>query len=517
MLFRSPVLEGKIKFYPTKYVNTYRNWMENIQDWCISRQLWWGHRIPAYFLPTAEEEEEKFVVALTKEEALEKARQIKGYENITIDQLRHDEDALDTWFSSWLWPVSLFDGINRPGNEEISYYYPTCDLVTAPDIIFFWVARMIMAGEEYMKDVPFRNVYFTGVVRDELGRKMSKSLGNSPDPIGLIEKYGADGVRMGMLLAAPAGNDILFKEDLCQQGAAFCNKIWNAFRLIQGWTSTEGTEKTEDTERNRQAINWMKATLRTEVAEINRQYSQYRLNEALMSIFKLFTDEFSGWYLEMIKPAYQTPIDKETLRETLDIFESLMKIIHPFMPFITEELYQHIAERKQGESIMVSPLTMDAPTEADRQLLEQFEQAKQIVSGVRAVRQSKNIAQREPLTLEVVKGQELALTTIIQKMAGLNDIQYVDRKGEGSQSFLVGTQEYAVPLGNLIDAEAECAKAEAEIKRLQGFMAGIEKKLSNERFVQNAPAQVVELERKKVADAQSKIAALEETLRSLRG
>ncbi len=508
-----PVLEGKIKFYPTKYVNTYRNWMENIQDWCISRQLWWGHRIPAYFLPTAEEEEEKFVVALTKEEALEKAHQIKGYENITIDQLRHDEDALDTWFSSWLWPVSLFDGINRPGNEEISYYYPTCDLVTAPDIIFFWVARMIMAGEEYMKDVPFRNVYFTGVVRDELGRKMSKSLGNSPDPIGLIEKYGADGVRMGMLLAAPAGNDILFKEDLCQQGAAFCNKIWNAFRLVKGWEVAD----IEQPESNKSAINWMKATLRTEVAEINRQYSQYRLNEALMSIFKLFTDEFSGWYLEMIKPAYQTPIDKETLRETLDIFESLMKIIHPFMPFITEELYQHIAERKQGESIMVSPLTMDAPTEADRQLLEQFEQAKQIVSGVRAVRQSKNIAQREPLTLEVVKGQELALTTIIQKMAGLNDIQYVDRKGEGSQSFLVGTQEYAVPLGNLIDAEAECAKAEAEIKRLQGFMAGIEKKLSNERFVQNAPAQVVELERKKVADAQSKIAALEETLRSLRG
>ncbi|MBQ7571423.1 MAG: valine--tRNA ligase [Bacteroidaceae bacterium] len=508
-----PVLEGKIKFYPTKYVNTYRNWMENIQDWCISRQLWWGHRIPAYFLPTAEEEEEKFVVALTPEEALQKARQIKGYEHITIDQLRRDEDALDTWFSSWLWPISLFDGINKPGNEEIKYYYPTNDLVTAPDIIFFWVARMIMAGEEYLGDVPFRNVYFTGVVRDELGRKMSKSLGNSPDPIGLIEKYGADGVRMGMLLAAPAGNDILFKEDLCQQGAAFCNKIWNAFRLVQGWQPAD----IEQPESNRQAISWMKAVLRTEVADINRQYSQYRLNEALMSIFKLFTDEFSGWYLEMIKPAYQQPIDCQTLSETLAIFEDLMKVIHPFMPFITEELYQHIAERKPGESIMVSPLTLDAPGEADRQLLEQFDQAKQIISGVRAVRQSKNIAQREPLTLEVVKGQELSLTTIIQKMAGLSAIQYVEKKSEGTQAFLVGTQEYAVPLGNLIDTEAEAQKAEAEIKRLQGFMAGIEKKLQNERFVQNAPAQVVELERKKVADAQSKIAALQETLRALKG
>ena len=508
-----PVLEGKIKFYPTKYVNTYRNWMENIQDWCISRQLWWGHRIPAYFLPTAEEEEEKFVVALTPEEALQKARQIKGYEHITIDQLRRDEDALDTWFSSWLWPISLFDGINKPGNEEIKYYYPTHDLVTAPDIIFFWVARMIMAGEEYLGDVPFRNVYFTGVVRDELGRKMSKSLGNSPDPVGLIEKYGADGVRMGMLLAAPAGNDILFKEDLCQQGAAFCNKIWNAFRLVQGWQPAD----IEQPESNRQAISWMKAVLRTEVADINRQYSQYRLNEALMSIFKLFTDEFSGWYLEMIKPAYQQPIDCQTLSETLAIFEDLMKVIHPFMPFITEELYQHIAERKPGESIMVSPLTVDAPGEADRQLLEQFDQAKQIISGVRAVRQSKNIAQREPLTLEVVKGQKLGLTTIIQKMAGLSAIQYVEKKSEGTQAFLVGTQEYAVPLGNLIDTEAEAQKAEAEIKRLQGFMAGIEKKLQNERFVQNAPAQVVELERKKVADAQSKIAALQETLRALKG
>ncbi len=511
-----PVLEGKIKFYPTKYVTTYRNWLENIQDWCISRQLWWGHRIPAYFLPTAEDEEEKYVVALTPEEALEKARQIGGYENITLEELTHDEDALDTWFSSWLWPISLFDGINHPGNEEINYYYPTSVLVTGPDIIFFWVARMIMAGEEYLKDVPFRNVYFTGIVRDELGRKMSKSLGNSPDPIGLIEKYGADGVRMGMLLAAPAGNDILFKEDLCQQGAAFCNKIWNAFRLVKGWEVAD-IEQPED---NKKAIAWMKAVLRTEVAEINRQYNQYRLNEALMTIFKLFTDEFSGWYLEMIKPAYQAPIDSQTLRETLDIFESLMKVIHPFMPFITEELYQHIAERQEGESIMTATLTLDAPSEEDARMIAQFDHAKQIISGVRAIRQSKNISPREPLTLEVVGQSESAIAyyqSTISKMAGLSEISNVEKKGEGSQSFLVGTQEYAVPLGNLIDTEAEAAKAEAEIKRLQGFMAGIEKKLQNERFVQNAPAQVVALERKKLSDAESKIAALQETLRALKG
>ena len=527
-----PVLEGKIKFYPTKYVTTYRNWLENIQDWCISRQLWWGHRIPAYFIqsnnpsptsPEGEAPEERFVVALTEEEAYKKALE-KYPELKTLPSgseegawtLRQDEDALDTWFSSWLWPVSLFDGINRPGNEEINYYYPTTDLVTGPDIIFFWVARMIMAGEEYLHDVPFRNVYFTGIVRDEIGRKMSKSLGNSPDPIGLIEKYGADGVRMGMLLAAPAGNDILFKEDLCQQGAAFCNKIWNAFRLVQGWTSTENAENTEDTEKNRMAIQWMQAKIRAAVVELNDLYSKYRLNEALMTVFKLFTDEFSGWYLEMIKPAYQAPIDKQTLEATLDLFEQLMKLIHPFMPFITEELYQHIAERKEGESIMVSTLKLDAPTEADNELIASFEHAKQIISGVRAIRQQKNISPREPLVLEApayVDNSTWAET--IKKLAGLSTIEYVEKKSEGTQSFLVGTEEYAVPLGNLIDAEAESQKAEAEIKRLEGFMAGIEKKLSNERFVQNAPQQVVELERKKLADAQSKIAALRETLKAL--
>jgi len=507
-----PVLEGKIKFYPTKYVTTYKNWLENIQDWCISRQLWWGHRIPAYFINGNEDEEERFVVALSKEEALKKAQEKFG-KDITMDMLSQDEDALDTWFSSWLWPVSLFDGINNPGNEEINYYYPTSDLVTGPDIIFFWVARMIMAGEEYLKDVPFRNVYFTGIVRDEIGRKMSKSLGNSPDPIGLIEKYGADGVRMGMLLAAPAGNDILFKEDLCQQGAAFCNKIWNAFRLVKGWEIADIDQPAA----NQKAISWMQATIRTAVAEINDLYSKYRLNEALMTAFKLFTDEFSGWYLEMIKPAYQAPIDAATLQATLDIFEQLMKIIHPFMPFITEELYQHIAERKDGESIMVSTLKLDAPSKADAELIAQFEHAKQVISGVRAIRQSKNISPREPLKLEAPTGVDnTTWADTIKKLAGLSEIAIVEKKSEGTQSFLIGTEEYAVPLGNLIDAAAEIEKAEAEIKRLQGFMMGIQKKLQNERFVQNAPAQVVELERKKLSDAESKIAALQETINSLK-
>jgi valyl-tRNA synthetase len=527
-----PVLEGKLKFHPTKYVTTYRNWLENIQDWCISRQLWWGHRIPAYFIKTqAEEEEEKYVVALTPEEALAKAQEKYG-KDITMDMLHRDEDALDTWFSSWLWPISLFDGINNPGNEEISYYYPTSDLVTGPDIIFFWVARMIMVGEEYMGDIPFRNVYFTGIVRDKLGRKMSKSLGNSPDPLKLIEDYGADGVRMGMMLAAPAGNDILFDEQLCQQGAAFCNKIWNAFRLVKGWEIAPTTPPQGETishspsgetegGRNSLSIAWMQAKLNATYAEINDLYSKYRLNEALMAAFKLFTDEFSGWYLEMIKPAYGSPIDKKTLDATLDIFDQLLHIIHPFMPFITEELWQHIADRKEGEALMVSVFKTAAPTKEDAKLIAQFEEMKQIVSGVRAIRQSKNISPREPLPLQVIGAAKNgvtsipALASIIEKLAGLSQIENVAEKGEGTQAFLVGTDEYAVPLGSLIDADAEREKAETEIKRLQGFMAGIEKKLQNERFVQNAPAQVVELERKKLADAQSKIAALEATIKSL--
>ncbi len=517
-----PVLEGKIKFYPTKYVNTYKNWLENIQDWCISRQLWWGHRIPAYFVDGINEEnedEEKFVVALSAEEALEKARKKFGKPNLQLADLRHDEDALDTWFSSWLWPISLFNGITDPENPESKYYYPTSDLVTGPDIIFFWVARMIMAGEEYMHDVPFRNVYFTGIVRDELGRKMSKSLGNSPDPLALIDKYGADGVRMGLMLAAPAGNDILFREELCQQGAAFCNKIWNAFRLIKGWETADIPQP----KTNKTAIQWMQAKIKAESLNINDLYGKYRLNEALMTVFKLFTDEFSGWYLEMIKPAYQSPIDQVTLDATLQIMQDLMKIIHPFMPFITEEIYQHIAPREDGQSIMVDPLKLDAPTAEEEKLIEKLEEAKQIIGGVRAVRQSKNIAPKEKLTLQMMTSDtdsvahEAEMAEIIRKMAVLDKIEMTDQKDKGTQTFLVGTDEYAIPLGNLIDAEAEIAKAEAEITRLKGFMNGIRKKLSNERFVQNAPALVVEMERKKLADAESKIEALSQTVANLKG
>lgn len=508
-----PVLDGKIKFYPTKYVTTYRNWLENIQDWCISRQLWWGHRIPAYFLPTAEGEEEKYVVALTVEDALEEARKIKGYENITADQLRHDEDALDTWFSSWLWPISLFDGINNPSNDEIKYYYPTTDLVTGPDIIFFWVARMIMAGEEYMHDVPFRNVYFTGIVRDEIGRKMSKSLGNSPDPIGLIEKYGADGVRMGMLLAAPAGNDILFAESLCEQGRNFCNKIWNAFRLVKGWEVAELPQP----EVSRMAIKWFDAKLKATVTEMDDLYSKYRLNEALMTAFKLFTDEFSGWYLEMVKPAYQQPIDRDTYDATLRFFDKLMKIIHPFMPFITEELWQHIYDRKDGESITVSVLDAGVSDAEGKTVVAEFETVKKIVAGVRAVRNQKNIAPKEPLELVAIgKNNWEAYNSVLLKMSNLSGIRESDDSSGDAVKFMVGTDEYAVPVGNLIDLEAEIKKQEAELKHLEGFLIGIQKKLGNERFVNNAPVLVVELERKKLADTESKISAIKETLASLR-
>ena len=513
-----PVLEGKIKFYPQKYVTTYRNWLDNIDDWCISRQLWWGHRIPAYYLPTPEGEEERFVVAMNAEEALEKAHQIEGFEQITAADLRHDEDALDTWFSSWLWPVSLFDGINNPGNEEISYYYPTADLVTGPDIIFFWVARMIMAGEEYVKDVPFRNVYFTGIVRDKLGRKMSKQLGNSPDPIGLIEKYGADGVRMGMMLSAPAGNDILFDESLCEQGRNFCNKIWNAFRLVKGWSVGQQAQP----EANAKAVAWMEAMIKATAAEIQELFGKYRLSEALMAAFKLFTDEFSGWYLEMVKPAYQQPIDQATLDATMQMFEQLMTIIHPFMPFITEELWQQLTPRKEGDSIMVNPLHTASLSDEERGLMHVMEQAKQIISNVRAIRNTKNIAQKEPLSLQVISSAadsrqaSRQMADIITKMANLTGIAYTEKKSEGSQSFLIGTSEYAVPLGNLIDAAAEIAKAETEIARLRGFMVGIQKKLSNERFVNNAPAAVVELERKKLSDAESKIATLQQTIDGLK-
>ena len=509
-----PVLNGDIKFYPQKYVTTYRNWLENIDDWCISRQLWWGHRIPAFYLPTAEGEEERFVVAMNRFEAGKKARQIPGYENLKDEELRQDEDALDTWFSSWLWPISLFDGINHPDNPELSYYYPTADLVTGPDIIFFWVARMIMAGMEYTGKVPFRNVYFTGIVRDNLGRKMSKQLGNSPDPIALIEKYGADGVRMGMMLSAPAGNDILFDEALCEQGRNFNNKIWNAFRLVKGWeVSAEATQS----EAAALAIQWFEARLRDRAAEVADLYSKYRLSEALMEVYHLFWDDFSAWLLELVKPAYGQPIDAQTYAAVLQAFDHLLHLLHPFMPFITEELWQHLADRKEGESIMVSPQQIAAPQEGDAELLAAMAQAASVVTNVRAVRNSKNISPREVLHLQVVGTNPIAaMDAIVCKMAGVDAVEVVAAKSEGASAFMVGTTEYAVPLGDLIDVEAEIAKAEAELKHLEGFLAGVEKKLSNERFVANAPAAVVELERKKQSDAQSKIATLRETLAALR-
>ena len=504
-----PVMNDEIKFYPTKYKNTYRHWLENIKDWCISRQLWWGHRIPAYYLP-----EGGYVVAETIDEAVQLAQQKSGNAHLTAADLRQDEDALDTWFSSWLWPISLFDGITHPNNEEFNYYYPTSDLVTGPDIIFFWVARMIMAGYEFTGKMPFKNVYFTGIVRDKLGRKMSKSLGNSPDPLDLIDRFGADGVRMGMMLAAPAGNDILFDEALCEQGRNFCNKIWNAFRLVQGWQIDESVAQPETA---RLAVEWFNAKLRQSAAEVADLYSKYRLSEALMEVYHLFWDEFSSWFLEMVKPAYGSPIDATTYNAVLEAFNHLLHLLHPFMPFITEELWQHLAERKEGESIMVSPQTIAAPAEGDAAILAQVELMKNVVAGVRAIRNTKNISPREALDLQVIGADPIAAyDCLIIKMANVNDVAVVEAKGEGVSSFMVGTTEYAVPLGGLIDVEAELAKAEAELKHLEGFLNGVMKKLSNERFVNNAPAQVVELERKKQADAESKIATLKETIASLK-
>ena len=504
-----PVMNDEIKFYPTKYKNTYRHWLENIKDWCISRQLWWGHRIPAYYLP-----EGGYVVAETIDEAVKLAQEKSGNANLTAADLRQDEDALDTWFSSWLWPISLFDGIMNPDNEEFNYYYPTSDLVTGPDIIFFWVARMIMAGYEFTGKMPFKNVYFTGIVRDKLGRKMSKSLGNSPDPLDLIDRFGADGVRMGMMLAAPAGNDILFDEALCEQGRNFCNKIWNAFRLVQGWQVDDDTAQPETA---RLAVEWFDAKLRQSAAEIADLYSKYRLSEALMEVYHLFWDEFSSWFLEMVKPAYGSPIDKVTYQSVLGAFDHLLHLLHPFMPFITEELWQHLTERKAGESIMVSPQTIAAPAEGDDAILANVEIVKNVVAGVRAIRNTKNISPRETLDLQVIGTDPVpAYDCIIVKMANVGGVTATENKGEGVSSFMVGTTEYAVPLGGLIDVEAELAKAEAELKHLEGFLNGVKKKLQNERFVNNAPAAVVELERKKQSDTESKIATLKETIASLK-
>ena len=505
-----PVMNDELKFYPAKYKNTYRNWLENIKDWCISRQLWWGHRIPAYYLP-----EGGFVVAATAEEALVKAIEKTGNANLKVEDLRQDEDCLDTWFSSWLWPISLFDGINNPGNEEIKYYYPTSDLVTGPDIIFFWVARMIMAGYEYLGDMPFKNVYFTGIVRDKIGRKMSKSLGNSPDPLDLIDRFGADGVRMGMMLSAPAGNDILFDDALCEQGRNFNNKIWNAFRLVKGWEVAD----IEQPEYAALATEWFESMLAKTVAEVDDLFSKYRLSEALMAIYKLFWDEFSSWYLEIVKPAYidgkAQPMDKKTYEKTLSFFDSLLKLLHPFMPFITEELWQHIYDRKEGESLMVQ--TLDINKVCNEEIVKNFEAVKEVIGGIRTIRLQKNIAQKEALSLQVVgESPVTAFNSVIAKLCNLTSIENVEAKAEGSASFMVGTTEYAVPLGNLINVEEELKKLEADLKYNEGFLQSVLKKLSNEKFVSKAPANVIEMERKKQADAESKIASLKESIAALK-
>lgn len=506
-----PVMNDELKFYPAKYKNTYNNWLSNIQDWCISRQLWWGHRIPAYYLSEPNAEVEEFVVAETAEEALRLAQEKTGRTDLTLADLRQDEAALDTWFSSWLWPISLFDGINNPESEELAYYYPTSDLVTGPDIIFFWVARMIMAGYEYTGKMPFKNVYFTGIVRDKLGRKMSKSLGNSPDPLDLIDKFGADGVRMGMMLAAPAGNDILFDEALCEQGRNFCNKIWNAFRLVQGW---QVSDEIEQPETSRVATEWFGTQLRKSAAEMADLYSKYRLSEALMEVYRLFWDEFSSWYLEMAKPAYQQPIDRATYTATIGFFNDLLHLLHPFMPFISEELWQHIEERKEGESIMVSPQNIAAPKAEDETLIANIERVKGVVTGVRAARAQKNISPREALPLTIVGENTLAAyDSLVKKMASISEIVTAeDANGAGYSTFLVGTTQYALYLGDVVDLEAEKEATRAELDHLRKFLKSIQGKLSNERFVSGAPEAVVAMERKKEADTLAKIAALEAKL-----
>ena len=505
----APVMDDDIEFYPKKYKNTYRHWLENIKDWCISRQLWWGHRIPAYYFDN--EGKKDFVVTETAEEALKLAQEKNA--NIKAEDLEQESDCLDTWFSSWLWPISLFDGIEHPDNEEINYYYPTSDLVTGPDIIFFWVARMIMAGYEYRGKMPFKHVYFTGIVRDKLGRKMSKSLGNSPDPIDLIDKFGADGVRMGMMLSAPAGNDILFDESLCEQGRNFNNKIWNAFRLVKGW-ETADIEQPKSAEI---AVKWFDAKLKVVNEEMQKQFKDYRISEALMTVYKLFWDEFSSWYLEMVKPAYGQPIDQKSYDATLRFFDALLKMLHPFMPFITEELWQHIYDRKEGESIMREKLEIPAPTAEEQKLAADIEAVKQIIAGVRTVRNQKNIAQKEQLSLQAVgKNDFEAYNDVTLKMANLDKIEVITEKSADASSFMVGTDEFAVPLGDLIDVAAEIEKAEAQLKHLEGFLMGVRKKLSNENFVAHAPEKVVALERKKESDSVEKIAALKATIEELK-
>ena len=500
------VMKDEIKFHPDKFKNIYRHWMENIKDWCISRQLWWGHRIPAYYLPQG-----GFVVAATPEEALKLAREKSGKADLQMSALRQDEDCLDTWFSSWLWPISLFDGINNPGNEEINYYYPTTDLVTAPDIIFFWVARMIMAGYEYEHKLPFRHVYFTGIVRDKIGRKMSKSLGNSPDALELIKTYGADGVRMGLMLAAPAGNDILYDDALCEQGRNFNNKIWNAFRLVKGWNVDETLPQPQTAAI---AVEWFDAQLNRTLEEVKDLFGKYRLSEALMAIYKLFWDEFSSWYLEMVKPAYQQPIDRKTYDATLRYFDALLRMLHPFMPFITEELWQHLYDRKEGESIMTA--RMPEPQPVDMEIINRFETTKLVVAGIRTIRLQKGIANKEQLTLQIIGAHDHSNDCILTKMTNLATIETIEEKDPAAASFRVHATEYAIPMSNAIDVEAELKKLEAELKYAQGFLKTVMGKLGNERFVQNAPEAVVAMERKKKADAEEKIKSLEESIAALK-
>ncbi len=506
-----PVMDDDIEFYPKKYKNTYRHWLENIKDWCISRQLWWGHRIPAYYFKTADGKRD-FVVAETAEEALKLAQEKNAA--LTAADLEQESDCLDTWFSSWLWPISVFDGINHPDNPDIKYYYPTSDLVTGPDIIFFWVARMIMAGYEYRGQMPFKHVYFTGIVRDKLGRKMSKSLGNSPDPLKLIEQYGADGVRMGMMLSAPAGNDILFDESLCEQGRNFNNKIWNAFRLVQGWQTDDSLATPEA---NKQAVAWFTAKMKEVNAIMDDQFKTYRISEALMTVYRLFWDEFSSWYLEMVKPEYGKPIDTATYQATLHFFDDLLKMLHPFMPFITEELWQHLYDRKDGESIMKATLNIAAPNDDDKKLCDEMEQVKQVISGVRTIRNQKNIAPKKALKLQAVAvNPYAAYNDIVKKMANVESVEVVSDKAADASVFMVGTQEYAVPVGDLIDVKAEIEKQEKELQHLEGFLAGIQKKLANENFIAHAPEAVVARERKKQQDSEEKIAALKESLSHLK-
>ena len=502
------VLEDSIKFIPAKYKNTYRHWMENIKDWCISRQLWWGQRIPAYYLPKG-----GYVIAPTAEEALLKAREKAQDESLQLSDLRQDEDVLDTWFSSWLWPISVFDGIRNPDNEEIKYYYPTADLVTGPDIIFFWVARMIMAGYEYRGDKPFGNVYFTGIVRDKLGRKMSKQLGNSPDPLDLIAQYGADGMRVAMMLSSSAGNDVMFDEALCEQGRNFGNKIWNAYRLINGWEVDENMSQTKN---NAISIMWFEHTLSKAIAEIDEMFASYRISEAFMRIYKLFWDEFSGWYLELVKPAYQTPIDRATMDATRRFFDYLMRLIHPFMPFVTEEIWQDLEPRKAGESIMYAP--MPKATAVDENLLMRFDLVKEIISNVRNIRKQRNIPQRKTLTLNFILDENFPaeLADVVVKMCNLENVAAVEKKNPAAESFMVKTTQYFIPMEDSIDVEAELKKLSDELTYLEGFLASVMKKLSNERFVQSAPEKVVANERAKQADAEAKIAAIKERMEALK-